>query len=132
MGVLDMNISEIDILKYTCVNFFKNQFKLLKHSPKYGVLGDVIYVNELDLSDVLTNPDDYIMYWGYAYLPDRYKPGHTKLDVIIKIARPGDGIEDDGYGCFYTIYNNSRQRMYVCEIQQDYITVKDILNVNIR
>lgn len=133
MSILDDNIeiNTPDILKYTCINFFKNHFKLLNHSPKYGILGDVIYINELDLSDVLINLNNYILFWGYAYLPDKYKPGHTKLDVIIKIASPGNGIEDDGNGYFYTAYNNCRQRMYACEIG-NYITVKDILNVNIR
>ena len=135
MSILDDNIeiNTPDILKYACINFFKNHFKLLNHNPKNGILGDVIYINELDLSDVLINPNNYILFWGYAYLPDNYKPGHTELDVIIKIASPGNGIEEDRTGWtghFYTTYNNRRQRMYACEIQHDYITVKDMLNGN--
>ena len=134
MSILDDNIelSIPDILKYTCINFFKNHFKLLNHSPKYGILGDVIYINELDLSDVLINSNNYILFWGYAHCHLPGHPGHTKLDVIIKIASSGNGMEDDGLGYFYTTYNNRRQRMYACEIQCNYITVKDILNVNIR
>lgn len=134
MSILDDNIeiNTPDILKYTCINFFKNHFKLLNHNPKNGILGDVIYINELDFSNVLINSNNYILFWGYAYLPDNYKPGHTKLDVIIKIADLDNDMEADWTGCFYMTCNNCRRKMYACEIQHNYITIKDILNVNIR
>ena len=49
MSILDMNISEIDVLKHACTNFIKINFKKLQHSPRYGKLENVIYPDEFNI-----------------------------------------------------------------------------------
>ena len=132
MGVLDMNISEIDVLKHACINFIKINFKKLQHSPRYGKLGNVMYPDEFNIPfDIFEYPEKCTLFWGYGELPMSYQAGVTELEVIVKISTPGqEWMVNRGDGLFYTVYNGRTRRLYPCNINNRCITIKDILDGN--
>lgn len=133
MGVLDMNISEIDVLKHACTNFIKINFKKLQHSPRYGKLGNVTYPDEFNIpfDDVFKCPEKCVLFWGFGELPMSYQPGITGLEVIVKISTPNqEWMINRGDGLFYTAYNNYTRRLYPCNINNHCVTIKDILDGN--
>jgi hypothetical protein len=132
MGVLDMNLSEIDVLKHACTNFIKINFKKLQHSPRYGKLGNVIYPDEFNTPfDIFKYPEKCVLFWGFGELPLSYQAGITELEVIAKISTPGqEGMVNRGDGLYYTVYNDRTRRIYPCNINNHCITIKDILDGN--
>ena len=124
MGMLDMDISEFDVLKHSCIKFIKDNFNRLPYSPKYGKLGNVVYPNEFNIpSDIFDCPDKYTLFWGFGELPISYKPGITELDVIVKISYRGhEEMINRGDDLLYTKYNGRTRRIYPC------INIKAILD----
>ena len=132
MGVLDMNISEIDVLKRTCINFVKNNFKKLQHSPRYGKLGNVTFPDEFNTPfDIFKCPEKCVLFWGFGELPLSYQAGITELEVIVRISVPDqEWMVNRGDGLYYTVYNDRTRRIYPCNINNHCITIKDILDGN--